>query len=105
MDVAQLTVATASLPTRCAMLASDRFVTMVPTRIALLPSAMFNLVYAPGTKQNRALRPGRYEFYLRQGWPSTRLPNGSYRIRVRAWDSRANEASASLPFAISNGVR
>jgi len=37
MDVAQLTVATASLPTRCAMLASDRFVTMVPTRIALLP--------------------------------------------------------------------
>ena len=82
-----------------------RWRTAIDFRTTLLPSAMFNLVYAPGTKQNRAGRPGRYDFYLRQGWPSARLPNGSYRIRVRAWDSRANEASASLPFAIANGVR
>jgi Peptidase family M23 len=79
--------------------------TAIDFRTTLLPSAMFNLVYAPTTKQNRAHRPGSYDFYLDQGWSSARLPNGSYRLRVRAWDSRANEASASLPFAIANGVR
>lgn len=83
---------------------ATRWRTAIDFRTALLPSATFNLVYAPGTKQNRARRPGRYEFYLDQGWSSSRLPNGSYRLRVRAWDSRANEASASLPFAIANGV-
>ena len=33
----------------------------------LLPISLFDFVYAPGTFQNKANRPGRYEFYLMHG--------------------------------------
>lgn len=79
--------------------------TAVDFRFALLPDALFNLVYAPGTKQNHANRPGRYVFYLDAGWSSAKLPDGSYRLVVGAWDTRGNGGYGALPFTIANGQR
>ena len=82
-----------------------RWKTAVDFRFALLPSALFNLVYAPGTRQNRAGRPGRYVFYLKAGWSSAKLRNGSYKLLVGAWDTRGNSAFGALPFTIANAKR
>ena len=79
--------------------------TAVDFRFALLPNSLFNLVYAPGTKPNHANRPGRYVFYLAAGWSSAKLPDGSYRLAVGAWDTRGNVGYGSLSFTIANGNR
>ena len=79
--------------------------TAVDFRFALMPNGLFNLVYAPGTKQNRANRPGRYVFYLKEGWSSAKLRNGSYRLVVGAWDTRGNGGYGTLPFTIANEKR
>jgi Peptidase family M23 len=81
---------------------ATRWKTAVDFRFALLPDGLFSLVYAAGTKQNRASRPGRYVFYLDEGWSSARLPDGSYRLVVGAWDTRGNGGYGSLPFTIAN---
>ncbi|HYZ75959.1 MAG TPA: M23 family metallopeptidase [Gaiellaceae bacterium] len=82
-----------------------RWRTAIDFRFSLKPNALFTLVYAPGTAQNRADRPGRYVFYLKEGWSSAKLPNGDYRLKVGAWDSRGNSAFGSLPFTIDNPKR
>jgi Peptidase family M23 len=79
--------------------------TAVDFRFALLPDGLFNLVYAAGTKPNHANRPGRYVFYLDEGWSSAKLPDGSYRLSVGAWDTRGNGGYGSLSFTIANGER
>ena len=79
--------------------------TAVDFRFALLPDGLFNLVYAAGTKPNRANRPGRYVFYLDEGWSSATLPDGSYRLVVGAWDTRGNGGYGSLQLTIANGQR
>jgi hypothetical protein len=81
---------------------ATRWKTAIDFRLGLLQNVLYNLVYAPGTRQNRAGRPGRYVFYLREGWSSARLPNGEYRLKVGAWDTRGNSAFGSLPFTIAN---
>lgn len=84
---------------------ATRWRTAIDFRFSLVPNPFFNLVYAPGTRQNRAHRPGRYVFYLQAGWSSARLSNGSYRLKVGAWDTRGNSAFGSLPFTIANATR
>jgi hypothetical protein len=37
-------------------------------------------------------------------WDTTRLPDGRYRLRVRAWDIAGNSASAEVTVRIANGV-
>jgi hypothetical protein len=71
--------------------------------------------FAPGTEQNlpangcmamhRKVRcRGIYWFRLfpRPYWDTTRLPNGRYRIRIRAWDVAGNMASAQTEVLIRN---
>ena len=84
---------------------ATRWKTAVDFRFALLPDGLFSLVYARGTKQNRSNRPGRYVFYLAEGWSSAKLPNGSYRLVVGAWDIRGNGGYGTLPFTIANEKR
>jgi murein DD-endopeptidase MepM/ murein hydrolase activator NlpD len=84
---------------------ATRWKIAVDFRSSLLPNNLYNLVYAPGTKQNRAGRPGRYVFYLKEGWSSARLRNGSYRLLVGAWDTRGNSAFGALPFTIANAKK
>ena len=81
-----------------------RWKTAVDFRSSLMPNALFNLLYAPGTRQNRAGRPGNYNFYLKQAWRSTKLANGPYRLQVAAFDSRGNSARSTLGFTVANGA-
>jgi hypothetical protein len=80
-----------------------RWQTAVDFRYYLVPDALFNLVYAPGTRQNRANRPGHYSFYLAHDLQTRRLPNGSYGLQVAVGDSRGNSAFGNLPFTVANG--
>ena len=71
--------------------------------------------YAPGTDQNlpadacmrrheRVACDGRYWFrvFPQPYWDTTRLPNGSYRLRVRAWDVTGNMAKADTVVTVRN---
>jgi hypothetical protein len=57
----------------------------------------FDQIYAPGTRQNFAGRPGRYVFWLTHGMA---LPDGHYVLDVEASDTRGNTGSASLAFDV-----
>ena len=74
----------------------------VDFRRTLLPPSLFAVVFAPGTRQNRPNRPGRYRFFVARSWSTRRLRNGLYRIEVSASDVHGNRAQASLPFTIAN---
>ena len=74
----------------------------VDFRRTLLPPSLFAAVYAPGTRQNRAGKPGRYRFYVARRWGTRALPNGLYRVQVAAADISGNRAVASLPITIQN---
>jgi hypothetical protein len=69
---------------------------------ALMPAGMYGWLYAPGTYQNKANRPGHYEFWIAHGLDTSTLPNGRYTLDVLAADTRWNLGSASLGFTIAN---
>lgn len=69
---------------------------------ALLPGSVYPWIYAPGTYQNKANRPGRYLFWITHGLDTASLPNGTYTITVLAEDMRFNEALQSLSFRVAN---
>ena len=69
---------------------------------SLMPNALYPYLYAPGTYQNKANRPGRYLFWITHGLDTTSLPNGSYRITVFAQDTRYNQGAASFDFVVAN---
>jgi hypothetical protein len=73
--------------------------------------------YAPGTDQNLPANgcmrfhasvrcDGVYWFRLfpLRFWDTTELPDGRYRLEVRAWDVAGNLARASVDIRIANGV-
>ena len=78
-------------------------VAVVPWRTAVdfarfLPPQRYHLVYAPGTRQNRPHRRGRYVFWLTHG---TSLLNGAYVIQVQAIDTRGNTGSGAAEFDVN----
>ena len=70
----------------------------------LLPREAFRRVYAPGTRQNRAGKPGLYRFFLAHTWSTSLLGDGPYSIEVEASDLRGNKSRLALPFTIANDV-
>ena len=73
--------------------------------------------FAPGTEQNlpaNGCLSGRSGlrcdgvYWLRlfplRYWDTTRLPDGRYRLRVRAWDAAGNVSRADVVVRIANGV-
>ncbi len=70
----------------------------------LLPRGAFRRIYAPGTRQNRAGKPGLYRFYLAHTWSTILLPDGHYHLDVEATDLRGNKGSRQLPFTVTNNV-
>lgn len=74
----------------------------VDFRKGLLPAERYAAVYAPGTRQNRPGKPGRYRFFLAHTWSTKQLPNGDYRLEVSAADLAGNRAHGVLPFAVGN---
>jgi hypothetical protein len=76
----------------------------VDFHFALMPADLYGAVYAPGTYQNKAFRPGNYLFYVAHDIDTTALPNGSYTLEVLAADTRWNLASNSISFTVANPV-
>ena len=70
----------------------------------LLPKPAFRRIYAPGTRQNRAGRPGLYRFFLAHTWSTRLLTDGPCRLEVEASDLRGNKGGLHLPFTIANDV-
>ena len=70
----------------------------------LLPQEDYRRIYAPGTRQNRAGKPGLYRFYLAHTWSTRLLADGRYRLEVEAFDLRGNTGRLHLPFTIANDV-
>jgi hypothetical protein len=76
--------------------------TAVDFRTFLLPRSLFDVVYAPGTFQNKMNRAGRYEFYLAHELGTGLFPNGSYVLQVEALDDQQNAGEASFAFTVTN---
>ncbi len=70
----------------------------------LLPKEAFRRIYAPGTRQNRAGRPGLYRFYLARTWTTSLLEDGPYQLEVEASDFRGNKGGLRLAFTIANDL-
>jgi hypothetical protein len=70
----------------------------------LLPQEDFPRIYAPGTQQNRAGKPGLYRFFLAHTWSTSLLPDGAHRIEVEASDRFGNKGGLALPFTVANNV-
>lgn len=79
------------------------WIVAVDFHFALMPESLYNGIYAPGTYQNKANRPGRYLLWLTHGLDTTTLADGRYRISVLAEDTRFNLGTGSLDFTIENG--
>lgn len=71
----------------------------------LLPNPLYPLVYAAGTWQNKANRPGHYLFWGTRDLDTTTLPDGWYDLSVTALDTRGNIGTSVLRFRTANGVR
>ena len=68
----------------------------------LPPSSLYSWIYAPGTYQNKAFRPGRYVFWLLHGLDTTGLPNGRYELAVYAANARRRIGSTTFVFQTVN---
>jgi hypothetical protein len=69
---------------------------------ALMPASLYNWLYAPGSYQNKAHRPGKYLFWVVHDLDTSSLPNGRYSLEVLAADTRWNLGAGSVSFTVSN---
>lgn len=77
--------------------------TAVDFRDAMVPARLYHVVYAAGTHQNHKNTVGHYCFNIARGWNAAALPNGSYRLQVRAADTWRNSGRLDLALTIENG--
>jgi len=70
----------------------------------LMPRDDFPRIYAPGTRQNRAGKPGLYRFFLAHTWSTSVIPDGEYRLEVEASDLYGHDGRLQLPFVVANNV-
>jgi hypothetical protein len=71
-------------------------------RRGLEPASSFSRIYAPGTYQNKANRPGAYRFWLAPSLDTTAVPNGTYWVDVQATSVRGAVGEDSVEIAIVN---
>jgi hypothetical protein len=70
----------------------------------MLEQSEFHRIYAPGTRQNHAGKPGLYRYFLAHTWSTRLLADGSYRLEVEASDVAGNTTRRALAFAVANEV-
>ena len=70
----------------------------------LLPRDAYPRVYAPGTRQNRAGRPGLYRFFMARTWSTGLLADAGYLLEVEATSLNGRRGRRVLPFTIANDV-
>ncbi len=78
--------------------------TPIDLRKGLQPQEKFRSIYAPGTRQNRAGKPGLYRFHLAHTWTTSLLPDGPYHLEVEATDLHGNKGNRQLPFTLTNDL-
>ena len=71
-------------------------------RFRLLPASAYATIYAPGTYQNKANRPGDYRFWLVQSFDTQSLPNGTYYVEVQAENMRGLVGDDEIAITIEN---
>lgn len=76
--------------------------TAADLRFALLPASRYASIYAPGTYQNKANRPGNYRFWLTQSLDTTSLPDGVYWVDVQASNIRGATGENTLAITVAN---
>jgi hypothetical protein len=81
-----------------------RWHTPVDFTKTLIPKERFDAIYAPGTRQNHAGKPGLYRFYLAHTWSTQLLADGVYEVEVEAADLAGNTGSMRAPFAVVNNL-
>jgi len=74
----------------------------VDFHFALMPATLYNWIYAPGTYQNKAHRPGNYLFWITHDLDTTTLPDGRYRLEIEAVDTRWNMGTNAIDFTVAN---
>jgi hypothetical protein len=79
--------------------------TVIDFSTYLEPAEKFTSIYAPGTRQNRAHRPGRYRFWLVRDWDTRKLRDGPYRLEVAAYDMAGNSGLASIAIQVANAAQ
>jgi hypothetical protein len=68
-----------------------------------LPSnGLYNWIYAAGSYQNKAHRPGQYLYWVAHGLDTTGWPNGTYTLEVAAVDTRNNVGASYVELTIAN---
>jgi hypothetical protein len=75
----------------------------VDFHFALMPATLYNWIYAPGSYQNKAHRPGKYLFWIAHDLDTSSLPDGRYRLEIQAFDTRWNIGTATTDFTVANG--
>jgi murein DD-endopeptidase MepM/ murein hydrolase activator NlpD len=72
--------------------------------VGLPPNGLYNWLYAPGSYQNKANRPGSYIFWLAHGFDTADLPDGRYELTVCAENTRGHIGTTTISFVAVNGV-
>jgi murein DD-endopeptidase MepM/ murein hydrolase activator NlpD len=68
------------------------------------PSWMYSWIYAPGTYQNKAHRPGNYLYWAMHSLDTSAFPDGRYQLTITATDDRGNEGWTVVSLQFANGV-
>jgi hypothetical protein len=78
------------------------WLTAADFRFRLLPGSLYASIYAPGTYQNKANRPGDYRFWLSQSFDTASLANGQYWVQVQASDMRGASGTNWVEITVAN---
>ena len=102
-DVARLAPAAVSwtLTGSGGALAASNYVADFHVGLPLNP--LYNFIYAPGTYQNKAHRPGNYLFWVMHSLDTAGFPDGLYVLTVTAEDDRGNVGVATVDLQFDNG--
>jgi hypothetical protein len=83
--------------------AGTRWATAFDVTRASPGDASYDSVFAQWTRQNHPEKAGRYRIYLAHALRTGELPNGLYRVEVRASDVCGNRTTARASLSIENG--
>jgi murein DD-endopeptidase MepM/ murein hydrolase activator NlpD len=70
----------------------------------LPPGDIYPWIYAAGTYQNKAHRPGNYLFWGAHSLDTTAFPDGRYTLTITAADDRWNMGTVAVALQFANGV-
>jgi hypothetical protein len=70
----------------------------------LPPGLTYSWIYAPGTYQNKAHRPGNYLYWVLHSFDTAAFADGIYQLTAFAMDERGNTGSEGMALQFANGV-